>query len=155
MQALLHTCQGRLVSNTEDDDVSTRLTVNNRLALGNASDGYTVQISGFQGVSDAIAFITVRGRGMYFLFISMKLHQSLITGWTHLTSFVQNDECIRILLNSALSARLFVRNQHSALGKSTSLHYYAFDRFCSPRCIVKHSARSLTNSCSYSEHLYP
>jgi len=67
MQPFLHTCRGRLGSNTEDDDVSTRLTVDNRLALGNTPDGYTVQIGGFQGISDAIAFIAIKGHGMRFL----------------------------------------------------------------------------------------
>jgi hypothetical protein len=69
MQALLHTCQGRLAPNTESGDVSARLTVENRLTLGNASDGYTFQIGGFQGVSDAIAFISVKGHGMHFFYL--------------------------------------------------------------------------------------
>ena len=66
MQAFLHTRQGRLTSNTEDGDVSARLTVDNHLALCNASDGYTVQIGGFQETSDAIAFITIKGHGLFF-----------------------------------------------------------------------------------------
>jgi hypothetical protein len=74
MQAFLHTCQGRLTSNTEDGDMSARLAVDNQLAIGNASDGYTIQIGGFQGVPDAIAFIAIKGHGMCFLSISTKLY---------------------------------------------------------------------------------
>ena len=53
-----------------------------------------------------------------------------MTGWAHLTSFVQNDGQTRELLVSAISARLFVKQQHSALGNDPLLHapYPAFDR---------------------------
>lgn len=74
MQAFLHTCQGRLTPNTEDGDVPARLAVDNQLALGNASDGYTVQIGGFQGAPDSIAFIAIKGHGMCFLLIFTRLY---------------------------------------------------------------------------------
>jgi len=73
MQAFLHTRQGRLASSTEDSDVSARLAVDNQLALGNASDGYTVQIGGFQGVPDAIMLIAIKRDGTCFLSISTRL----------------------------------------------------------------------------------
>ena len=74
MQAFLHTRQGRLTSTTEDGDVSARLVVDNQLALGKPSDGYTVQISGFQETPDAIAFIAIKGHGLCFLLISTTLY---------------------------------------------------------------------------------
>ena len=74
MQAFLHTRQGRSTSNTEDDNVSARLTVDNQLALGNTSDGYTVQISGFQETSDSIVFIAIKEHGLCFLLISTTLY---------------------------------------------------------------------------------
>lgn len=74
MQAFLHTCQGRLASNAEDGDGSARLTVDNRLALGNILNGYTIQIGCFQGVSDAIVFIGIQEHGVCFLSISTRFH---------------------------------------------------------------------------------
>ena len=71
MQAFLHTCQGRLAPDAED---AARLTVDNQLALGSVSDGYTVQVGGFRGASDAIAFIAVKGHGMRFLSSFTKFH---------------------------------------------------------------------------------
>jgi hypothetical protein len=66
MQAFLHTRQGRLSPITEDGDVLARLTIDNRLTSGGVSEGYIVQIGGFQGVPDAVAFIAVKGHGMHF-----------------------------------------------------------------------------------------
>lgn len=79
-----------------------------------------------------------------------------MTGWAHLTSFVQNDGQTRELLVSAISARLFVKQQHSALGNDPLLHapYPAFDRFGSPQYIIKHPAQPRTNSRSHSGYLY-
>jgi acyl CoA:acetate/3-ketoacid CoA transferase alpha subunit len=54
--------------------MSARLVVDNRLALGNVSDGYTVQVGGFQGIPDAIAFIAVKGHGECFPSIPTTLH---------------------------------------------------------------------------------
>jgi len=62
-----------------------------------------------------------------------------MTGWTHLTSFVQSDGRTRETMGSAVSVRLFVRPQHSALGKDPLLHtlYPAIDRFGSPQYIAQ------------------